>query len=177
MATKIELFSFLVSIFFIVHVAKSTHTYKKKVKLSNKQVGHWSLHSPEKVGLKGRNTTMFRYRTYSAISQDPKLRTQKINLIDMNWTSIILGYKPRAILGLDIYYRLWNLVKIQLKNYTQSRKNECKRLETNKQRDREVMNIKQLRTSLETCLQTSEAFYNKLAHNNGDEFNVILTNQ
>ena len=35
---------------------------KKKVNiLSNKQVGHWSLHSPEKVGLKGRNTTMFRY--------------------------------------------------------------------------------------------------------------------
>ena len=25
--------------------------------LSNKQVGHWSLRSPEKVGLKGRNTT------------------------------------------------------------------------------------------------------------------------
>lgn len=63
MATKIQLFSILVSIFFIVHVVKSTHTYeKKKVNiLSNKQVGHWSLRSPEKVGLKGRNTTMFRY--------------------------------------------------------------------------------------------------------------------
>ena len=63
MATKIQLFSILVSIFFIVHVVKSTHTYeKKKVNiLSNKQVGHWSLRNPEKVGLKGRNTTMFRY--------------------------------------------------------------------------------------------------------------------
>ena len=62
MATKIQLFSILVSIFFIVHVVKSTHTYEKKVNiLSNQQVGHWSLRSQEKVGLKRRNTTMFRY--------------------------------------------------------------------------------------------------------------------
>ena len=63
MATKIQLFSILVSIFFfIVHVVKNTHTYEKKVNiLSNKQVGHWSLRSPQKVGLKGKNTTMCRY--------------------------------------------------------------------------------------------------------------------
>ena len=30
MATKIQLFSILVSTFFIVHVVKSTHTYEKK---------------------------------------------------------------------------------------------------------------------------------------------------
>lgn len=63
MATKIQLFSILVSIFFhCARCKKYTHIRKKKVNiLSNKQVGHWSLRNPEKVGLKGRNTTMFRY--------------------------------------------------------------------------------------------------------------------
>ena len=80
---------------------------------------------------------LFGYNPSSAISRDPKLLTEKINLIDTNCKCIILGYKPRPILGLDLYYRLWNFS--------------------------EVTNIiKQLLTSQETCLRTSEAFYKKL---------------
>ena len=59
---------------------------------------------------------LFGYKPSSAISRDPKLLMQKINLIDMNCKCIILGYKPRPILGLDVYYRLWNFrnFKIQI---------------------------------------------------------------
>ena len=46
-----------------------------------------------------------KYRTYSATSRDPKLLTQKINLINTNCKCIILGYKPRAIFGLEVYRR------------------------------------------------------------------------
>ena len=46
------------------------------------------------------------YHTYSAISRDPKLLTQKINLINTNCKCIILGYKPRAIFGLEVYCTL-----------------------------------------------------------------------
>ena len=48
------------------------------------------------------------YRTYSAISRDPKLLTQKISLINTNCKCIILSYKPRAISGLEVYRRPWN---------------------------------------------------------------------
>ena len=39
---------------------------------------------------------LFGYKPISAISRDPKLLTQKINLINTNCKCIILGYKPRA---------------------------------------------------------------------------------
>ena len=48
---------------------------------------------------------LFGYKPISAISRDPKLLTQKINLINTNCKCIILGYKPRAILGLEVYRR------------------------------------------------------------------------
>ena len=47
---------------------------------------------------------LFGYKLILAISQDPKLLTQKINLINMNCKSIILGYKPRAIFVLEVYH-------------------------------------------------------------------------
>ena len=48
---------------------------------------------------------LFGYKPISAISRDPKLLTQKINLINTNCKCIILGYKPRAIFGLEVYRR------------------------------------------------------------------------
>ena len=54
---------------------------------------------------------LFGYKPTLAISRDPKLLAQKINLIDMNWKCIILAYKLRAILGLDVYYQPWNFRK------------------------------------------------------------------
>ena len=48
---------------------------------------------------------LFGYKPISAISRDPKLLTQKINLINPNCKCIILGYKPRAIFGLEDYRR------------------------------------------------------------------------
>ena len=65
---------------------------------------------------------------------------------------IILGYKPRAILGLDFYYRPWNFHKNTIEKLYSKQENECKRLETNKRRDREVMNIKQLKCHSMQCL-------------------------
>ena len=58
---------------------------------------------------------LFGYKPSSAISQDPKLLTEKINLIDTNCKCIILTYKPRPILGLDVYYRLWNFRNLKYK--------------------------------------------------------------
>ena len=46
---------------------------------------------------------LFGYKPISAISRDPKLLMQKINFIDTNCKCIILGYKPRAIFGLEVY--------------------------------------------------------------------------
>ena len=51
---------------------------------------------------------LFGYKPISAISRDPKLLTQKINLINTNCKCIILGYKPRAIFGLEVNRRPWN---------------------------------------------------------------------
>ena len=48
---------------------------------------------------------LFGYKPISAISRDPKLLMQKINFIDTNCKCIILGYKPRAIFGLEVYRR------------------------------------------------------------------------
>ena len=48
---------------------------------------------------------LFSYKPISTISRDPKLLTQKINLINTNRKCIILGYKPRAIFGLEVYHR------------------------------------------------------------------------
>ena len=48
---------------------------------------------------------LFGYKLISAISRDPKLLMQKINFIDTNCKCIILGYKPRAIFGLEVYRR------------------------------------------------------------------------
>ena len=59
-------------------------------------------------GLHGENMNLpylFGYKPISAISRDPKLVTQKINLINTNCKCIILGYKPRAIFGLEVYRR------------------------------------------------------------------------
>ena len=51
---------------------------------------------------------LFGYKPISAISRDPKIITQKINLINTNCKCIILGYKPRAIFSLEVYCRPWN---------------------------------------------------------------------
>ena len=56
---------------------------------------------------------LFDYKPSSAITQDPKLLRQKINLINSNnnCKCIILSYKPRASLGLDVYYQPWKIRK------------------------------------------------------------------
>ena len=51
---------------------------------------------------------LFGYKPISAISRDPKLLMQKINLINTNCKRVILGYKPRAIFGLEVYCRPWS---------------------------------------------------------------------
>ena len=51
---------------------------------------------------------LFGYKPISAISRDPKLHMQKINFIDTNCKCRILGYKPRAIFGLEVYRRPLN---------------------------------------------------------------------
>jgi len=51
---------------------------------------------------------LFGYKLILAISRDPKLLTQKIDLINTNCKGIIPGYKPRAIFGLAVYRRPWN---------------------------------------------------------------------
>ena len=59
---KDTVFYFCLYFFHCARCKKYTRIRKNKVNiLSNKQVGHWSFRSPQKVGLKGRNTTMFRY--------------------------------------------------------------------------------------------------------------------
>ena len=51
---------------------------------------------------------LFGYKPILPIIRDPKLLTQKINLINTNCKYIILGYKPRAIFSLEVYRRPWN---------------------------------------------------------------------
>ena len=48
---------------------------------------------------------LFGYKLILAISRDPKLLMQKIDLINTNCKCIILGYKPRATFGLEVYRR------------------------------------------------------------------------
>ena len=89
---------------------------------------------------------LFAYKPISAISRDPKLLTQKINLINTNCKCVILGYKPRAIFGPEVYRYHDIFVKIQsdsvrkiiLKAIKWMQKIRNKRLETNKGRDREL---------------------------------------
>ena len=54
---------------------------------------------------------LFGYKLILAISRDPKLLTQKINLINTNCKCIILGCKLRGIFGLEVYRRPWNIRK------------------------------------------------------------------
>ena len=70
--------------------------YKKSVKL---------LWRDDPCHVKEQLPYLFGYKPISAISRDPKLLTQKINLINTNCKCIILGYKPRAIFGVEVYRR------------------------------------------------------------------------
>ena len=48
---------------------------------------------------------LFGFKPILAISRDPELLTQKIYLINTNGKCIILGYKRRAIFGLEVSRR------------------------------------------------------------------------
>ena len=58
------------------------------------------------VYAKGHLLYLFSYRPTLAISPDPKLLMQKINLINTNCKCIILGYKLKAICGLEIFVKI-----------------------------------------------------------------------
>ena len=70
-----------------------------------KQILEGDMGLYEIVDLKVKIPYLFGYKPISAISRDPKLLTLKINLINTNCKCIILGYKPRAIFGLEVYRR------------------------------------------------------------------------
>ena len=58
-----------------------------------------------KIVIESTGTVLIRLQADLGYKPRPQTSQQKINLINTNCKCVILGYKPRAIFGLEVYRR------------------------------------------------------------------------